>query len=362
MFRRFESLDHFRGFAALWVVVFHAAAVWIEDRTVVWPEALEWFALNGWRGVQVFFVISGYCITERLARAWTAARPASRFLADRAWRIFPPYWAALAFAIALNIVSQPFNHQPIFAVGHEPGAIPVAPSAWLRMLTLTEPWVVREPYLLVSWTLTYELGYYLLAVVAFGVARALRQPSFAFALGALVALAGSFTVLGVELPALRSWTDFFLGALVWLLLRPNPRPLPRAQLAVAGLVGVLLGLGAWMAGTRDPWTGLGTAIALVVVHRVDAAFARSRALRALQVIGTFSFSLYLVHAPIVGKLRNLAGRWVESSAMATLIVVLACAIAIGAAWIFFVLVEKPSETMRRSILSRERHETQPAPA
>ena len=65
---RYELLDHWRGFAALAVLWFHAASPWFAQSV---PLGLGWFAAlaeEGWRGVHLFFVISGYCIAQLALR------------------------------------------------------------------------------------------------------------------------------------------------------------------------------------------------------------------------------------------------------------------------------------------------------
>src|SRR5437763_17022422 len=68
------------------IVPGHGTAAWIL-RNVLW---------NGWIGVDLFFVLSGYLITSILLRARTRPHYFRNFYARRFLRIFPPYYAVIA--------------------------------------------------------------------------------------------------------------------------------------------------------------------------------------------------------------------------------------------------------------------------
>src|SRR5882724_4325160 len=94
---RYLTLDHWRGLAALSVASFHAISPW---RTGPHPAGADWLVAvmgQGWKGVHLFFVISGYCIGLLALREIRGRRLPGTFLANRFLRIFPPYWAACAF-------------------------------------------------------------------------------------------------------------------------------------------------------------------------------------------------------------------------------------------------------------------------
>jgi peptidoglycan/LPS O-acetylase OafA/YrhL len=69
----------------------------------------------------------------------------------------------------------------------------------------------------------------------------------------------------------------------------------------------------------------------------------------LQFLGTISFSLYLVHIPIGGRLNNLAGIFIENVNLRELMVFAAFGCCLLAAFIFYVLVEKKFKNLAASI-------------
>jgi len=77
--------------------------------------------------VHVFFVISGFCIAEKLASLAARDQGVGAFIYDHFWRIFPPYWAILVVAVLLNLVASPVNQVPL--------AHGLTPTIGLRVLT-----------------------------------------------------------------------------------------------------------------------------------------------------------------------------------------------------------------------------------
>ncbi len=95
------GLDGVRGLAALFVVVNHlflrAFPGYPVDRAPFWAG---WF-IYGRFAVVVFIVLSGFSLALSPARHGWRLGGVSRFALRRARRILPPYWAALAFSLAV---------------------------------------------------------------------------------------------------------------------------------------------------------------------------------------------------------------------------------------------------------------------
>src|SRR5262245_50490010 len=87
---RVPGLDALRGLAAVAVLAFHFTTrfgIVFGHPTALWFQ-VPW----GVRGVEVFFVISGFAIELSL----DSTRSARDFLVSRALRLYPTFWAALA--------------------------------------------------------------------------------------------------------------------------------------------------------------------------------------------------------------------------------------------------------------------------
>ena len=98
--QRLANLDILRTIAALAVCLFHfnqAGFFW-----VAWIEAV---LRHGERGVNVFFVISGFVIPLALTRGGTDWSDVRAFLCGRFVRLYPAYFLAGLLATALWFLS-----------------------------------------------------------------------------------------------------------------------------------------------------------------------------------------------------------------------------------------------------------------
>jgi peptidoglycan/LPS O-acetylase OafA/YrhL len=100
--RHYPGLDGLRGLAILLVVPHNADIV-----APVLHGPFRYLTIlidRGWVGVQLFFVLSGFLITEQLCRSRDAANYYGGFYARRALRIFPLFLAAVLLALLLEKV------------------------------------------------------------------------------------------------------------------------------------------------------------------------------------------------------------------------------------------------------------------
>jgi peptidoglycan/LPS O-acetylase OafA/YrhL len=334
---RYRLLDPFRGLAALSVALFHAYSPWLDANPGLLAAPVAALVRHGWLGVELFFVISGYCIAALMLRCEREGRSAAVFLVDRLCRIMPPYWATLALLLAIRLAAQPFNQAPFS------GDL----IAWSSSLFLAEPWADRPRVLIVAWSLAYELGFYLLMALCWLHAR--RVGFAAIGLAAGVALAGYGILARDPAAPLEYWPHFLLGLAAWALIHRCPSH--RRTLALVGTGAGLAAAGLLDPARQLPWiVAVAFAALLVLMHPADQVLSRARVLRPLAFLGSISYSLYLVHVPIVSPLGNLSQRaWPADSAPAAVLPLLITFAAIGVAWAFHRLVERPSERLRRTL-------------
>lgn len=93
-------LDGVRGLAVLLVLAFHfllnSPDISLAARSADW---LRKFSFVGWTGVDLFFVLSGFLITRILLNARPNPGYFRNFYARRMLRIFPLFYATLAFVL-----------------------------------------------------------------------------------------------------------------------------------------------------------------------------------------------------------------------------------------------------------------------
>ena len=112
--------------------------------------------IPGGFGVTVFFFLSGYLITTLLVREFEANGTINlpNFYWRRVWRIFPPMYAALAFAVIVALLGLTNAFPSVAAVTAQ--ALHMSNYANLSELRPSMPWGSR-----VFWSLAVEEHFYL---------------------------------------------------------------------------------------------------------------------------------------------------------------------------------------------------------
>jgi peptidoglycan/LPS O-acetylase OafA/YrhL len=352
--KRYATLEAWRGFACISVVLFHSFAALSGQPMPALLAPVRAVAGFGWFGVDLFFVISGYCIAEKAASMSGLRGSARRFLTGRFLRILPPYWCALALSFAVGLLAMRFNGLSLSAV------LPQSPRAWLAEIFLCQPYLNTRAELLVSWSLVYELGFYLLTASLLFAGKRFMFLSWFFALGAVVC-AGALLLPATTLPrVLGLWPDFYLGTAAYAAVRPRSQGsfLPPV-LAVGAIITIavfafgalaLPGLMPDFGGWRRVATA-GFALILVVLHPFDGQIAERRFVRGLTWVGTFSYSLYLIHVIVLTRVLNLGLRFIATDSITFLgLWLLAIVSAIAGGLLFFRWVEQPLERVRTALV------------
>ena len=97
--RRLVGLDGVRGLAALYVVVDHTYLRSFPGYPVTTAPFWAGWLIYGRFAVVVFITLSGFSLAVSPARNGWRLDGVPKFLQRRAWRIVPPYWAALVFSL-----------------------------------------------------------------------------------------------------------------------------------------------------------------------------------------------------------------------------------------------------------------------
>lgn len=301
----YDLIQAGRGLACLGVVFFHSLIGYSGATLPLVLELIRVLTRWGWLGVQAFFAISGWCIAERLAKAVRTGESASHFAAERVLRIYPTYWAALLATIILRLAAIPFNTANLSE------SVPGGWMNWIGSVLLVSPYLGRDPILVVSWSLVFELGFYLCAVVALVAARRrIAGGTLAFLIGCAMCLPPCTNLGGsYAWSVLALWPNFFAGMAAWWAARRGGKALGYGALAV-----LLVATVAWPGyGGPARLTAVGTACFLALAYRRDKQLSGGPIARILIWMGGISYSLYLIHIQLISPFLNLLGRWVPST-------------------------------------------------
>ena len=339
---QYKTLEHWRGIAALWVMLFHGFGTTYEKSLHPFVELFKSVAATGWLGVHLFFVISGYCIAANIYRLVLSNGSPWTFIKDRAWRLLPTYWAAFLVTIVLNLVSSPFNHTSLWE------CFPLSWQAWLGNLFLVQPYLDTPFYNVVYWSLVVELVFYLIATLLLVIWTQINQ-NIAIFIGLTLGVISVFIVPNSQLAPLTHWGEFVCGILVFsALLAKFQGKVYRHNLSLI-LIVILGSLSIWINfhHPNQSWFSALFGIILYLLYYGDSRIASIKNLHWLKVIGAMSYSLYLLHVPLQGRVINLGLRFIPTESIIFLLLqILGWSVAIIGSYRFYQLVEKPLNDWR----------------
>jgi peptidoglycan/LPS O-acetylase OafA/YrhL len=317
------------------VIVFHA-----------FPRALT----GGFVGVDVFFVISGYLISQIILRRLDTRDFSFReFYARRVARIFPSLVVVLATVVALGWYTGVMLGYEFQQTGRHVVASSafVANEIFRREIGYFDTAAELKP-LLHLWSLGVEEQFYLLWPATLWLA-ARRGKQFAVIVATLM-LSFALNLHAVTREpadafystAVRLW-ELALGALVaWLALRGRLRsPLPpdaQSWIGIGLIAAACVGVG-----SGDPFPGwralLPTIGAAMVIASGETAWLNRRvlSLRPIVYVGLISYPLYLWHWPLLSFARLQQGG--EEPPITTIIGAVVIAVALSVAT--YHVVERP---------------------
>lgn len=314
--RRLDYLDGLRALAALYVLVSHVfvnvVPIW-DARAAANFEREPWSPLGALflfarYAVDVFIVLSGFCLMLPVARSGSLSGGAGRFYAKRVRRIIPPYYAAiLVCALVMTVAGlQHITWRDVAVhmalINDFAGNNSINGAFWSIAVEchiyLFFPLLV---WAAARWGMARTVSIAVLASAAvyfatFGKIGPLTSPHYVglFAMGmaacSLVNHAPADRAMGV--------TRIFLGAR-WMSM-----VLLGGLVIASALLRSALWRGTPVGGALDILAGACAAAAMVAAADPGGSILR-RVLewRPLVWIGGFSYSVYLIHGPLIQVVR-----------------------------------------------------------
>ncbi|MFE3454493.1 acyltransferase family protein [Nonomuraea sp. NPDC059194] len=372
---RLAWLDALRGIGSVAVLAEHMLPWMIPSLRPYW------FNL-GMYGVLVFFLVSGYIIPTSLERRGDVGD----FWVGRLFRLYPLYLTVIALVLATSWWI------PVRE------AVPREPSSAAAHATMLQDVLGTGAMVDTMWTLAYEMVFYLLVTTLFVAGVHRRSGPIAIVFGVAAVVSGLFMGAAPIPPGpWPSWLAFAIlscgiaclitgrfvrtaayvmgaGALALLVLTSRVPWFGLAILAVmfagtairrwergdgalwpVAVAGVLVAVApAWAIQAGWWWVRPGvwiTTIALSAVTFAGAmALRRRRTFRFLAWLGMISYSLYLLHHPLLKAFITVTGdlRWVPLPVQVSL-AALFVALVLGASWLTYRLVETPMQRLGRRL-------------
>ena len=340
-------IDGLRALCALCVVIFHAESV-----GHIFPDPLPFFLrwiTWGNLAVPAFIVISGFCLMMPVLRKGELAGGVKNFYGKRIRRILPPYYVALLFFIVFNHVkSGPdillhflllhnfrpdtffgnINHSfwsiaiefqiyllfPLFVMAYRKWGFARSASVFLPLIYIVDYALQYTPL----WGLCFSFtGLFLI-----GAAGA----AFAFSSQAQIAR------LRERVPWLAASGVFAsVFALLACLFGRETHSFPMDATWVIG----------WQSGGYNLLVALAVSCLLVSATVRDNAARKLLSWKPLVWVGSFSYSLYLLHEPFVIYLAGRLYNHHVPAKLATPIFLVFIPVIIGVSYIFHLCFERP---------------------
>jgi peptidoglycan/LPS O-acetylase OafA/YrhL len=333
---RLVSIDALRGIASFAVVLYHAFAMGVfsvvtPNVYVVWEYIYALPISFGYTGVYLFFVISGFCIHLRWAKA--KARNEESFKLDfvsfwkrRIVRLYPAYLVTLALCILIqyfrgelvistffvwDIVSHVlmihnFDPRTVYSINGVLWTLAIEEQLYLAYFLLV---YLREKF---GWKYTMlfcvsaRIGWFALAFAlnkSFGYQLPVIESSMAnwciWALGA-VSIEAALGI--IKLP---KWTSSISIGILFLIVA-GAIEYTDLRLGRTGLFNKFT----WL--VYQPIWGFGFFILLNRIVNSEITWFKEKAtnyankgnlIRVFAFVGVFSYSLYLTHEIILGTIR-----------------------------------------------------------
>jgi exopolysaccharide production protein ExoZ len=339
------SIQSLRGFAALAVCLAHLHAV--ETKFGGTPLLGNW-ALIGFGGVDLFFVISGFVMVwvTRTDQGKPSALP--RFWLARFLRIYPMWWLVLSAVVAVWMVKP----------------------EWVYASHLTNPDILKS-YLLfpakelplhaVGWTLIHEVWFYLVFGLMLLTPARLLPALLVLWCGIVTAAAVAFPAPSDPVLALIRHPltlEFILGAGIGLLATRRIFPGPRVILQTGCVVLLLTMLSTWSA-PQAPFEAQWSRVALFGVPAAIIIWGwvglevttRQAAPRWCQALGNWSYGLYLIHVLVFVAIGRVAAPLSRDGMLDNLaLLVVALSVTIFTAFMMHIVVEKPLQKLAHHVL------------
>lgn len=363
-----RSLTALRFFAAIMVVLFHFASR-SEPESVLRGA----FFRNGYLGVDLFFVLSGFILAHVYLGLIEAGKfRLGEFLINRLARLYPLHAVMLLLTLSWGLAMWTAQLAPIESYGPQIGLDPATGGGqaahFASHLLLVHAWggdgrlYFNGP----SWSISAEwFAYLAFPAIAAGCLAMRARPWTGLGLGlallgaaeiaSLVLFGTSLTQRTFDFGIMRIAPEFVLGCLGYLLLRHVHLP---ATVSRLGLPSVILAVGLGLSGLTSTIV-LPVLFTALIVLLADAErsghLGWQGAPAPLLYLGEISYSIYLTHLFVGRIVFQIMGRILghDPHALPSAVIGLGVLVVLAAAAVSYHLIEQPARLwIRRSFVAR----------
>jgi peptidoglycan/LPS O-acetylase OafA/YrhL len=353
------TINYLRGLASLGVVIYHVRedlwigwnAIWSFPSATVLDKTVALLSIPApflGSGVILFFLLSGFCIALPYVGNNGRSLDLKEYAIRRFFRIYPPYLSAIVLTFIIELVLQHIQGTDISSIktylvslimiqNYTTGPLEANGALWTLPIEF-------ELYI------TFPLVFYILnkfgAKVLIGFSCLISLSSFAIYLSGVDWLHDNFAIY---------WLVWNAGALLAKYYADNTLAMPSKWVIFTGVASLCIALVAQTSGVSAAnleflygyfylillWFGLTTE------YRWDSRIPKI-IVGPLTILGTCSYSLYLIHKPLFRLWGVLWTNHFGNKPVNFLVPLMFVVLMIGISWGFYHLIESPSHRLAKT--------------
>ena len=295
--KHLKSVEFLRGGAALLVVLAHA-------NLIIDKALFHGLFVQGWCMVDLFFILSGFLT------AWTYKKETSPFtyVKKRFIRIYPTYWIYTLIVITVHFVILELRGSVLIS-WTDMDAVGITKSMFLIPTNVA---VNEMPIIPPAWTLSYEIMFYTVGIVLFAFGnKAYYTVILIWTSGIFLNLIFKVGNLYLSFAFSSLFVEFFAGLLIAEMIQRQKFNFVGSLLSI--ILGSALLILSWisenfMLFSLNRVIKFGIPLSLILYGL--SSFEKSECLNdkkssVLSFLAKISFSLYLVHYPLIVVLNSI---------------------------------------------------------
>jgi peptidoglycan/LPS O-acetylase OafA/YrhL len=364
---RYNFLDGLRGLFVLYAVYYHCwqATAHISE-TDQFVQIFVGLTNIGFPALSIFFVLSGFLLTLPVTKTGRLSGGLTGFIKRRFVRIYPPYFVALCLSAILVLWIAPglFNDPNVWVNGFWPARPKTDFIMHALLLHNLRDWYVFG-FNVPLWCIATEWQFYFVFALVLFPLRSRFGSLSALIVGLVLAVAVSFVPTTWISSKTNYWLigTFAIGSFAAEIAEGQYRSwLARGPWSLLAAIAAL-GVGVWVVlrvfifQSDQIWRipigclfATGIASFILSVLRGDrwsnriATVLRSR---WAMVLGSFSYSLFLTHGPIIGALDSwLCHQGLHALERELILVFVGIPLCLAFAYGFYLLIELPTIQVR----------------
>lgn len=328
------SIQYLRGLASLSVMLFHFTFVPETESQLSGAGLFIYLIFSRmYLGVNIFFCISGFVLLYSLIKSDYTIKGFSNFLLRRITRIEPPYMLSVLMVVGLASVLV-YLGKPM----DKDISVQNILMHFGYLNTFTGGWLLD-----IYWTLAVEFVFYLSIGLAFPLV--VGKPIYRYLLFTLFLASSPF----MPHHSLPFFAPFFVIGMEACLL--YTKKIERSEFLVFTTISVFLML--WVFENEAFFFSTeGVIKACLTLATVYYFFQKPKFSVWWYVLGTISYSLYLLHTIIGSAIVKVVKFEPFTSPKKLLVIVIASVVSIIASLLYFKFVEKPSISLSKKLIGK----------